>query len=115
MKVPFDADDYSIEEDILIELNEVESADSSPEITLVSQIDRHGGGFEGDGDRDSTRRYLISSDFCIWAIGNYPDESDMLRANEMAGAMARVLNKTGLDSPLEWYDEPAFIGPYYLA
>ncbi|MBI9101638.1 MAG: hypothetical protein JEY99_04445 [Spirochaetales bacterium] len=143
------ADDYQLEEDIVFDFNEAEYTDYSDNITVISQLDRYKGSYKGDGDWSGTRRYLITpdddldettsylledlgelnmasgetlSDFCIWAIENFPadkyavimsdhgsgwpggwsdpdpDEGDMLWTAEMGEAMSRVLHETGLES-----------------
>ncbi|MBE0685275.1 MAG: hypothetical protein IH585_04675, partial [Anaerolineaceae bacterium] len=65
-----DADDQVLEQDIFIDLNEMERIGSSPDVKIVTQIDRYRGGFSGDGDWRSTRRYLVLYDDDLNAIGS---------------------------------------------
>ncbi len=65
-----DADDQVLEQDIFIDLNEMERIGSSPDVKIVTQIDRFRGGFSGDGDWRSTRRYLVLYDDDLNAIGS---------------------------------------------
>ncbi len=64
------ADDQSLERDIFIDFNEAELIGSSPDVTIVSQLDRFKGGFSGDGDWSSTRRYLVQYDDDLNRIGS---------------------------------------------
>jgi len=57
-----DADDKVLEQDIFIDLNEAEKVGSSENVHIVAQLDRYRGGFSGDGNWDSTRRYYIQQD-----------------------------------------------------
>jgi hypothetical protein len=57
-----DADDQVLEKDILVDLNEAERIGSTDRVNIVSQIDRYRGGYNGDGDWDETRRYLVRQD-----------------------------------------------------
>ena len=57
-----DADDEILEEDMLTDLNEAELAGSSDQVTIVAQMDRYDGGFDGEGDWTSTKRFLIEQD-----------------------------------------------------
>lgn len=65
-----DADDQTLEQDIFLDLNEVERVGSTDQVTIVSQIDRFRGGFNGDGDWRSTRRYLVKPDNDLNRIGS---------------------------------------------
>lgn len=65
-----DADDQTLEQDIFLDLNEVERVGSTDQVTIVSQIDRFRGGFNGDGDWRSTRRYLVKPDDDLNRIGS---------------------------------------------
>jgi hypothetical protein len=56
------ADDETLEEDIFIDLNEAELVGSTDQVQIVSQLDRFEGGFDGDGDWTTTRRYYITQD-----------------------------------------------------
>ena len=55
-----DADDQTLEQDIFLDLNEVELFGSSEQVTIVTQIDRFRGGYQGSEDWYSTRRYLVT-------------------------------------------------------
>jgi hypothetical protein len=94
-----DADDEILEEDMVFDMNEAELVGSSDNVTVVAQMDRFDGGFAGDGDWTSTKRFLITQDddlsninsteladlgemdmgnsqtlqeFITWAINTYP-------------------------------------------
>src|SRR5687767_2997972 len=54
-----DADDEILEEDMLNDLNEAELIGSSKRVKIVAQVDRYDGGFDGDGDWTTTKRFLI--------------------------------------------------------
>jgi hypothetical protein len=100
-----DADDKILEHDILLDLNEAEKVGSSDRVFIVSQIDRYAGGYDGDGNWTSTRRYLLNQDddlnrinsplladlgelnmadgqtlvdFVSWAVANYPADKYVL-------------------------------------
>ncbi|MCA1899346.1 MAG: clostripain-related cysteine peptidase [Chloroflexi bacterium] len=99
------ADDEILEEDIFIDLNEAEIVGSTDVVTVVSQMDRYDGAYDGDGDWISAKRYLITQDgdletiasqeiedlgemdsgdsatlveFAVWAIANYPADNYVL-------------------------------------
>jgi clostripain len=57
-----DADDEILEEDMLNDLNEAELVGSSDRVKLVAQMDRYDGGYDGDGDWTSAKRFLIEQD-----------------------------------------------------
>ncbi len=57
-----DADDKILEKDIYIDLNEIERVGSSANVQIVAQIDRYRGGYEGDGDWVTARRYYATQD-----------------------------------------------------
>ena len=57
-----------LEEQIVFDLNEAELVGSSAQVKIVSQIDRYKGGFAGDGDITSTKRYLVQKDNDIYAL-----------------------------------------------
>ncbi len=57
-----DADDQILEQDIFVDLNEAERVGSSDRVTIVAQLDRYRGAFQGDGDWTSVRRYLVTQD-----------------------------------------------------
>lgn len=69
-----DADDQVLEKDIYVDLNEVERVGSSDRVNLVAQIDRYRGGFAGDGDWTSTKRFYITQD----------DDLERVRSQEIA-------------------------------
>jgi hypothetical protein len=93
------ADDPIGEGDILTDLNEAEWVGSSPAVTIVSQLDRYDGEFDGDGDWTGGKRFLVGQDrdltklkskmiadlgevdsgapetlvdFAVWAMKTYP-------------------------------------------
>ncbi len=68
-----DADDQILEQDIYTDLNEAELAGSTDRVTIVAQIDRFKGAYQGDRNWTSTRRYLVTQDDDLTAI-----HSDML-------------------------------------
>ncbi len=115
-----DADDKILEEDILLDLNEAERIGSTDRVTIVAQIDRHRGGYSGDGDWTSTRRYLVDFDsdlqrtnsqliddlgetsmadgqtlvdFVTWAVANYPADKYVL-----------IMSDHGMGWPGGWTD-----------
>ncbi len=65
-----DADDNALERDILIDFNEAEMIGSTDQVMVVSQLDRFRGGYSGDGDWSSTRRYLVTYDDNLNSIGS---------------------------------------------
>ncbi|MDP3450074.1 MAG: clostripain-related cysteine peptidase, partial [Anaerolineaceae bacterium] len=65
-----DADDEILERDIFLDLNEAEIVGSSDMVTIVSQLDRYDGGFDGDGDWTSTKRFLVLQDNDLETIGS---------------------------------------------
>ena len=64
------ADDEILEKDIFIDLNEAELVGSSADVTIVAQLDRFDGAFDGDGDWTSARRYLVGQDDDLETIGS---------------------------------------------
>jgi hypothetical protein len=115
-----DADDQVLEQDIFVDLNEAETVGSTDRVTIVAQMDRFKGAFQGDGDWTSARRYLINQDdnlnrisskmvddlgevnmsdgstlvdFVIWAMQTYP-----------ADRYALVLSDHGMGWPGGWSD-----------
>jgi hypothetical protein len=115
-----DADDQILEQDIFLDLNEAERVGSSERVTIVAQIDRFRGGFRGDDDWSSTRRYLVTRDddlnaihselladlgetsmaqgetlvdFATWAIQTYPADRYVL-----------ILSDHGMGWPGGWSD-----------
>lgn len=65
-----DADDQVLEQDIFLDLNEAERVGSSNRVTIVSQVDRFRGAYQGDGNWTSTRRYLVTQDDDLSRIGS---------------------------------------------
>ena len=65
-----DADDEALEQDILLDFNEAEMIGSTDQVIIVSQLDRHRGGYSGDGNWSSTRRYLVTYDDDLNKIGS---------------------------------------------
>jgi len=57
-----DADDKVLEKDILVDLNEAERVGSTDKVKIVAQVDRFRGGFDGDGDWTSAKRFLVNKD-----------------------------------------------------
>ncbi|HEY0607818.1 MAG TPA: clostripain-related cysteine peptidase [Herpetosiphonaceae bacterium] len=122
-----DADDEILEEDMFNDLNEAELIGSSERVKIVAQMDRYDGGFDGDGDWTSTKRFLLEQDddidhlgsteledlgevnmadadtlidFVTWAVKEYP-----------ADKYALILSDHGAGWPGGWSDpEPATQG-----
>jgi hypothetical protein len=115
-----DADDKILEEDIYLDLNEAERAGSSDRVHIVSQLDRYAGGYTGDGDWHSTKRFYVGYDqdlgrlnsheiadlgevnmsdgatlvdFVTWATGAYPADKHVL-----------ILSDHGMGWPGGWSD-----------
>ncbi len=115
-----DADDQILEQDIYTDLNEVEKVGSTDQVQIVAQIDRYQGGFSGDGNWTSTRRYFVRqdddlsrlssdlledlgeanmasggtlADFVTWAATNYPADKYIL-----------ILSDHGMGWPGGWSD-----------
>lgn len=123
-----DADDQVLEQDIFLDLNEAELVGSTDRVTIVSQLDRYRGAFQGDGNWTSSRRYLVTQDndlntihsqlvddvgeidmadgrslvdFATWAMGEYPADRYVL-----------VLSDHGMGWPGGWSDpDPASSDP----
>ena len=99
------ADDELLEFDIFFDANEAEYIGSSERVTVVSQLDRYGNAFDGDGDWSGARRYHLVADedlnslnsplvadlgevnmgdiatlvdFAVWAIETYPADRYVL-------------------------------------
>lgn len=64
------ADDNALERDIFIDFNEAEMIGSTDQVIVVSQFDRYRGGFSGDGDWHTTRRYLVTYDNDLNRVGS---------------------------------------------
>lgn len=115
-----DADDQALEQDIFLDLNEAELLGSTDQVTIVSQIDRFRGGYQGSEDWHATRRYLVTQDddlnrigsqllddlgevnmadgdtlvdFVTWAVESYP-----------ADRYALILSDHGMGWPGGWSD-----------
>ena len=118
-----DADDKILEKDIDIDLNEAERAGSSDRVQIVAQLDRYRGGYRGDGNWTSTKRFYVTFDpdlnrlasrevmdigeanmadgdtlveFVQWAVQNYP-----------ADKYALILSDHGMGWPGGWSDPTA--------
>jgi hypothetical protein len=65
-----DADDEILEEDMVFDLNEAETVGSTDQVNVVWQLDRYAGGYAGDGDWSTARRYLVSQDSDLYSIGS---------------------------------------------
>jgi hypothetical protein len=65
-----DADDEVLEEDMVFDLNEAEVVGSTDQVNIVWQLDRYAGGYSGDGDWSTARRYLVSQDSDLYSIGS---------------------------------------------
>ena len=119
-----DADDKILEQDIFLDLNEAERIGSSDNVQIVAQLDRYVGGFAGDGNWSSARRYFITRDedlqtinseliedigevnmadrqtlvdFVTWAASNYPADKYVL-----------IMSDHGIGWPGGWSDpDPA--------
>jgi hypothetical protein len=118
-----DADDNVLEQDINIDLNEAERVGSTDRVTIVAQMDRYRGGYNGDGNWTGTRRYYVTRDddlqrvnsqmvadlgevnmsdpqtlidFVDWAIKTYP-----------ADKYALILSDHGMGWPGGWSDASA--------
>lgn len=64
------ADDEVLEQDIFTDLNEAELVGSSDSVTIVAQIDRYEGGFDGDGDWTTVKRFFVTQDDDLTALGS---------------------------------------------
>jgi hypothetical protein len=118
-----DADDKILEKDIYVDLNEAERVGSTDNVHIVAQVDRYQGGFNGDGDWTSAKRFLVTKDddlqrvasqqvadvgevnmadgsslvdFVTWAMKTYP-----------ADKYALVLSDHGMGWPGGWSDPTA--------
>ncbi len=57
-----DADDKVLEKDMYVDLNEAERAGSTDRVNIVAQVDRFKGGFQGDGNWTSAKRFYVTKD-----------------------------------------------------
>lgn len=64
------ADDEVLEQDIFTDLNEAELIGSSEGVTIVAQMDRYEGGFDGDGDWTTVKRFFVTQDDDLTALGS---------------------------------------------
>ncbi|MGQ0603279.1 MAG: clostripain-related cysteine peptidase [Anaerolineales bacterium] len=116
------ADDEVLEQDIFIDFNEAERVGSTDRVKIVSQLDRFAGGFRGDGNWNSTRRYLITQDDDLYAIGSEPlaeGESNMADGDTLvdfikwgvenypADKYALIMSDHGMGWPGGWNDPTA--------
>jgi hypothetical protein len=115
-----DADDQVLEQDIFLDLNEAERVGSTDQVTIVAQLDRFRGGFSGDQDWRSTRRYLVTHDDDLNAIGSELiediGEANMADGNSLvdfvtwavssypADRYALIMSDHGLGWPGGWTD-----------
>ncbi|MGB0383449.1 MAG: clostripain-related cysteine peptidase [Ardenticatenaceae bacterium] len=65
-----DADDQILEQDMFIDLNEAELIGSTDRVHIVAQIDRFEGGFDGDGDWTSAKRFYVTQDSDLNHLGS---------------------------------------------
>lgn len=118
-----DADDKILERDIYVDLNEAERVGSTGNVQIVAQIDRFQGGYQGDGDWVTARRYFVRQDddlerinsdlvmelgetnmadgatlvdFVTWAAATYPADHYVL-----------ILSDHGMGWPGGWSDPTA--------
>jgi hypothetical protein len=118
-----DADDKVLERDVMMDLNEAEMVGSTDQVQIVSQIDRYAGGYSGEGDWTTARRYYLQQDddllnlnspmvsdlgeinmadgktlvdFVTWAIDTYPADKYFL-----------ILSDHGMGWPGGWSDASA--------
>jgi hypothetical protein len=57
-----DADDKILEQDIYVDLNEAERIGSGDRVHIVTQVDRYQGGYRGDADWVSAKRFYVTQD-----------------------------------------------------
>lgn len=80
-----DADDEILERDIVTDINEAELVGSSEQVTIVAQVDRFKGAYDGDGDWTTTKRFLISQDQDMETLGS-EELADLGEVNMADGA-----------------------------
>lgn len=65
-----DADDKILEQDIYLDLNEAERIGSNDRVHIVAQVDRFNGGYQGDGDWTSARRFYVTQNNDLGRLGS---------------------------------------------
>ena len=58
------------------DLNEAELVGSTDMVTVVAQMDRYAGGYDGDGDTTSTKRYKLMKDSDLYTVTS-PELADL--------------------------------------
>ncbi len=98
-------DDEVLEYDIVFDANEAEAAGSGERVTVVTQLDRYWGAYDGDGDWSTAKRFYLTTnddlhtiysqevgdlgevdmgnpatltDFAVWAMTSYPADRYVL-------------------------------------
>jgi len=66
----FDADDETLEQDILTDFNEAERVGSTGQVQIVAQVDRYDGGYDGMEDWTTAKRFFITQDDDLESIGS---------------------------------------------
>ncbi len=79
-----DADDKVLEQDIYLDLNEAERAGSNEQLHIVAQVDRYRGGYQGDGDWSSTKRFYVTQDSDLHSV-NSQEVADLGEVNMADG------------------------------
>jgi hypothetical protein len=118
-----DADDELLEGDFYLDLNEAELVGSSDQVNIVAQVDRFEGGFAGDGDWSTTKRFYVTQDADLNAVTSEElmdlGEVNMADPNTLADFVAwavethpadkyvLILSDHGSGWPGGWYDETA--------
>ncbi len=80
-----DADDKILEQDIYLDLNEAERVGSSDRVHIVAQTDRFYGGYQGDGDWSTTKRFYVTQDDDLQQVRSQ-EIADLGEANMADGA-----------------------------
>ncbi len=65
-----DADDKILEQDIYVDLNEAERTGSSDKVQIVAQVDRYQGGYQGDGNWTTAKRFYVTQDNDLKRVGS---------------------------------------------
>jgi hypothetical protein len=118
-----DADDQVLEQDIFVDMNEAERIGSTDNVKVVAQLDRYRGGYSGDGNWTSAKRYLITQDDDLDRIGsqevqdlgevNMADPATLVDFVEWAmrtypaDKYALILSDHGMGWPGGWSDPTA--------